>query len=92
MSRGDGMAPRNKTTKHRHSDGTRSFDNRQLAFEALKELCQELEVCAACGASAGMYLSAEAAGAIGFDRAAFLDLAAKVWDDVTRQRSNKPSN
>jgi hypothetical protein len=92
MTMSDRMSPRSRGTKRQHVDDTHSFENRQRALEALKEICRELGVCAACGASAGLYLSAEAAVALGFGRGDFLELAADVWDDLVRQMSKKPCN
>jgi fructoselysine-6-P-deglycase FrlB-like protein len=78
--------------KDQHRSATDSYTNRQRALDALADLCRELKICAACGTSAGLYLAAEAAFAIGYDRAAFVEFAAMVWEDLVRQRSASASN
>jgi tryptophan synthase beta subunit len=64
---------------------TRSYHNRQHALEALKKACVEDHVCPACATSAGLYLAAQAALAIKYEREAFLELAGRIYDDLVRQ-------
>ena len=78
--------------KKSHDLQQRSYENRQQALERLQACCIEHDVCAACGASAGLYLAALAATAIGFDREKFLALAAEVWDDLQQQELEAPVN
>ncbi len=68
---------------------TRSYHNRQHALEALKEACAKDNVCPACAASAGLYLAAQAACTIRYDREAFLELAGRVFDDIVRQLTSR---
>jgi len=75
-----------------HKDDQRGFDNRQKALEALQETCTTKRICAACGASAGLYLAAMAADTIEYSREDFLRLAAKVWDDLEGQQKSAPIN
>jgi hypothetical protein len=71
---------------------TKSYESRQHALELLQEACEKQHVCAACGASAGMYLSGLAARAIGYDREQFLQLAVQVWEDLERQAKEQAAN
>jgi hypothetical protein len=78
--------------KAHHDETQRSYESRQRALEQLQDTCVKNNVCAACGASAGMYLAALASKAIGYDKQRFLDLAAEVWDDLARQEKSGDKN
>lgn len=71
---------------------TKSYESRQKALDLLQDLCVKQRVCAACGASAGMYLSGLAAKAIGYGREEFIKLALDVWADLERQAQEPSSN
>jgi hypothetical protein len=78
--------------KKEHDKDQKSYEGRQHALELLQDTCVKGGVCAACGASAGMYLSGLATRGLGYDKKRFLELAAEVWEDLERQNRENPVN
>lgn len=75
-----------------HDQDQKSYESRQQALELLQEACKAAGICAACGASAGMYIAGLATRGLGYDKEKFLKLAVEVWEDLERQARENPSN
>ena len=62
------------------------IEERQRALDAMVDRCQELKICAACAASAGLYLAAMTAQqGMGVDEKEFVAMARTIFRDARQQ-------